>query len=236
MTLDQARTILGVDAHATPEQIKLAYRKLVQKWHPDRNQTQQATEHFKQIQAAYQLLQQPQPTHAHEGVAQHWFGDFGWAHQIRTRGVTISLEECWNGCVRQVSSHRVQLPPGVRHNTVIKLSPTDQLLVQIQPHAHYQRNQDDLLRSVEIGVAEAILGTQVMFMHLSGNRLEVKIPPGIQHGQVVRLKSQGLPNPQWPQQRGSLFCEVIVRIPNALTPSQQNAIMSLGYQPRIEIQ
>ncbi len=51
--------ILGVDAKATPSQIKSAYRKLALKYHPDRVPDQektQAAEKFKEIAAAYYTL------------------------------------------------------------------------------------------------------------------------------------------------------------------------------------
>jgi len=51
--------ILGVPRNATLEEIKAAYRKQALKWHPDRNKSPEATEKFKQINKAFEVLSDP---------------------------------------------------------------------------------------------------------------------------------------------------------------------------------
>jgi molecular chaperone DnaJ len=52
--------ILGVSPQATPEQIKKAYRKLARELHPDVNPSEDAHEKFTAVQAAYDVLSDPQ--------------------------------------------------------------------------------------------------------------------------------------------------------------------------------
>ena len=52
--------ILGVERTATDADIKRAFRKLAQQWHPDVNQDPAAQERFKEINEAYQVLSDPQ--------------------------------------------------------------------------------------------------------------------------------------------------------------------------------
>ena len=40
--------ILEIDRKATPEEIKKSYRRLSMKWHPDKNDSPEATEKFKE--------------------------------------------------------------------------------------------------------------------------------------------------------------------------------------------
>ncbi|HLD26439.1 MAG TPA: DnaJ C-terminal domain-containing protein [Patescibacteria group bacterium] len=49
-------SILGVSRNAGADELKSAYRKLALKWHPDRNKTPEATEKFKTINQAYEVL------------------------------------------------------------------------------------------------------------------------------------------------------------------------------------
>ncbi len=48
--------ILGVSKSASESEIKSAYRKLALKWHPDRNKEKDATEKFKEVNEAYEVL------------------------------------------------------------------------------------------------------------------------------------------------------------------------------------
>ena len=52
--------ILGVERTASDAQIKAAFRKLAQQWHPDVNADPAAQERFKEINEAYQVLSDPE--------------------------------------------------------------------------------------------------------------------------------------------------------------------------------
>ncbi|MGZ6343647.1 MAG: DnaJ domain-containing protein, partial [Candidatus Limnocylindrales bacterium] len=58
--------ILGVARSATDEELKKAFRRLAQQWHPDVNTTPEAAEQFKEINEAYQILSDPQRRQAYD--------------------------------------------------------------------------------------------------------------------------------------------------------------------------
>ena len=65
--------VLGVSKSSSDDEIKRQYRKLALKFHPDRNQSGDAAEHFKEISEAYAVLsdaekRQLYDQHGHEGV------------------------------------------------------------------------------------------------------------------------------------------------------------------------
>lgn len=52
--------VLGVSKSDSADTIKSQYRKLALKFHPDRNKSPEATEHFKEISEAYAVLSDPE--------------------------------------------------------------------------------------------------------------------------------------------------------------------------------
>ena len=52
--------VLGISSSASDEEVKKAFRKLALEYHPDRNKDDSATERFKEINEAYQVLSDPQ--------------------------------------------------------------------------------------------------------------------------------------------------------------------------------
>jgi molecular chaperone DnaJ len=58
--------VLGVGRDATDAEIKRAFRRLAQQWHPDVNQEAEANLRFKEINEAYQVLSDPQRRQAYD--------------------------------------------------------------------------------------------------------------------------------------------------------------------------
>ena len=52
--------VLGVSKTSSPDEVKQQYRKLALKFHPDRNQSSEAGEHFKEISEAYAVISDPE--------------------------------------------------------------------------------------------------------------------------------------------------------------------------------
>ncbi len=65
--------VLGVSKTTPINEIKSQYRKLALKFHPDRNKSKDAGEHFKEISEAYAVISDPEKRsiydqHGHAGV------------------------------------------------------------------------------------------------------------------------------------------------------------------------
>ena len=72
--------VLGVSKTSSSDEIKKQYRKLALKFHPDRNQSAEAGEHFKEISEAYGVLSDPEKRkvydqYGHQGVDGRYSSD-----------------------------------------------------------------------------------------------------------------------------------------------------------------
>ena len=64
--------VLGVDRHATQDEIKRSYRKLARKYHPDVSKEENAEERFKEVGEAYEVLKDPEKRAAYDQLGSQW--------------------------------------------------------------------------------------------------------------------------------------------------------------------
>jgi molecular chaperone DnaJ len=69
--------ILGVERNASDADIKRAFRKLAQQWHPDVSPEAGAAERFKEINEAYQVLSDPGRRQVYDVMGRAGLGDLG---------------------------------------------------------------------------------------------------------------------------------------------------------------
>ncbi len=86
------------------------------------------------------------------------------------------------------------------------------LIVRTGTHPVFARVGDDIQITVPVTVPEASLGAKVDVPTIDG-RAQLKIPPGTQSGQKLRMRERGVENSQRPGQRGDQIVTVEVVIP-----------------------
>ena len=155
---------LGVSRNAAPDEIKQAYRRLAAQHHPDRGGD---TAKFQEIQAAYAVLSDPEQRAQHDNP-QPQFGGGGFHFG---GGAPQGFEDFFAQAF------------GVGGNPFFG-----------QGFRQPQRNRNLNLQTV-ISLEEAYLGKNLMAnVRLPSGLeqvLEVKIPPGVRDGTVLRLAGMG---------------------------------------------
>lgn len=250
--------VLGVPKNADQDTIKKAYKKLAQKYHPDRYTGEDATTKFQEINAAYQTLSDadkraaydnPQP----QGHSQTFYeanngdrmedmlrrmaedmlrgsgaGGFNRGKQYPMAKVSITLDEAFTGTVRTLNGNSFDIPAGVRSGNQLF---AEGFIIQIHVARHhkFQRAQDDIATVVQISAIEAMLGVECCLTNIDGKLIKVKIPAGIQHGKLVRVAGKGMPNPEI-NTRGDLMVQVLVTIPVDLTDEDKDSIMKVQHR------
>lgn len=128
MTKGDYYQILGVAREAAPEEIKRAYRRLAQKYHPDKNPDDtESGERFKEINEAYSVLSDPEKRSAYDrygylpGVKD--FGDYSDFSPFGT-GFGPLFEDLFEGFFGAGSRRRPRAQRGsdLRYNLEIELA------------------------------------------------------------------------------------------------------------------
>lgn len=154
--------------------------------------------------------------------------------------ITTPCGECQGR--KQVQATRrlqVAVPAGVDDGTQIRLAgegnqglaggPAGNLYVAltVQPHAVFQRRDNDILMELPINIAQAALGAEIEVPTLDGAETLI-VPPGTQHGKVLRIKNKGVPHLRRSERRGDQLVIIDVAVPTQLNAKQKKLLEELG--------
>jgi curved DNA-binding protein len=203
--------VLGVVRSATEDEIKVAYRKLARKYHPDVSNEPDAEDRFKEIGEAYAVLKDPEKRAVYDQVGQ------------TKHGQDFTPPPNWDSGFEFSGS-------GFDPNSASDQSEFFEAL--FGRHARNRQNQNinakgqDHHAKVMIDLIDAYRGAKrtislQMPSHDAHGRvimqermLDVTIPIGIHAGQHLRLNGQGAPGiGKGPA--GDLYLEILFK-PNAL--------------------
>jgi len=146
------------------------------------------------------------------------------------------------GAIRRPKSLEVTIPAGVRDGSVIRLpgqgepgssgAPAGDLFlrVRLQPHRLFNTvGENDVQIELPVAPWEAALGAKIPVPTLDGP-VEMKIPPGSQGGQRLRLRGQGLNRRGGG--RGDEYVKIRIVIPPMLTPKEKELFEKLAAESR----
>ncbi|HTF43749.1 MAG TPA: J domain-containing protein, partial [Terriglobales bacterium] len=85
-------------------------------------------------------------------------------------------------------------------------------IIRTEPHPVFQRDGDDIRLTVPVSATEAALGAKVEVPTIDG-RTMLKIPPGTQCGQKLRLREKGVPSATKDGVRGDEIVEIKLTVP-----------------------
>jgi curved DNA-binding protein len=182
--------VLGVEKNATQDEIKKAFRKLAVKYHPDKNPgDKKSEEKFKEANEANEVLSDPEKRKKYDEIGANWNaykqdggeGNFDWGQ--------------WSNRSQQYETH---FRPEEHFGRESHFSDFFETLFGggfSGARGPRQRNSrpirgEDFQAEMEISLEDAFHGTTKQ-INLNGQKINLKLKPGVTQGQVLRMKGKG---------------------------------------------
>ena len=143
------------------------------------------------------------------------------------------------GTIRVKKTIEVNIPAGADTGVRMRVSgegepgkrggPKGDLYVYIyvKDDPDFERDGDDLYKSVDITFPVAALGSTIKVKTLD-KEVELKIPAGTQSGTRFRIIGEGMPHLQ-SSRKGNLYVEVRVTVPKRLKEEQKEALLNYAH-------
>jgi curved DNA-binding protein len=225
--------ILGVEKTAAADEIKKAYRKLAVKYHPDKNPDDKAAENkFKEINEAYEVLGDAEKRKKYDELGANWqqyqqYGQqggqsqgFDWSQWTNGNGGSASAGfegEGFSDFFSSIFGERFSEGRGRQRSTRFR--------------------GQDYTAEMQLSLEEAYSGTTRQ-LELDGQKLQLKIKPGVKDSQVLRLRGKGgqgmnggssgdvyitviIPeHPHFKRKEDDLYCDIPVELYTAVLGGQ----------------
>jgi molecular chaperone DnaJ len=132
----------------------------------------------------------------------------------------------------------VNIPAGVEDGSQIRLRGEGEagiwggvagnlyVAITTQEHELFKREGNDIIYELPINFAQAALGDEVEIITLDG-KMGIKISPGIQTGEILRLRGKGIPYLYRPG-RGDQLVKIRVVTPDRLNEEQRQLFQKLA--------
>jgi curved DNA-binding protein len=145
------------------------------------------------------------------------------------------------GRTAKTEQYQVKIPAGVTEGQRLRVAGRGEagagggaagdlyLHVRLAKHPEFEVDGHNLIHELELAPWEAVLGTQVRVPTL-GEEVSIKIPPGTQPGQRLRVRGQGLRDRDG--KRGDLFVVARIEVPSRVSDRERGAWEQLARESK----
>lgn len=138
--------------------------------------------------------------------------------------------------VRKQVEITVRIPAGIKIGEMLRLPSKGEAVpggvagdlyvkVHIKPHKIFKREGDNLTMDLDIKLSDALLGGDFSIKTLEGKTIVVSIPKGVSPGEILRVKSKGVPLNE--KQKGDLMIRINIKIPSKLSRKAKKLVLEL---------
>jgi molecular chaperone DnaJ len=138
------------------------------------------------------------------------------------------------GIARKQEEIEIKIPAGIQDGEMIRMTARGEAIVggtpgdlyvkiHVKKHAQIRRDGATLYSDLRIKLTDALLGTSYKVATLDGT-VEIKIPEGIKHGELLRIKKKGVPSQG---SRGDFMVKIHIDLPQKLSRKARKLVEEL---------
>ncbi|BBM89378.1 chaperone protein DnaJ [Spirochaetota bacterium] len=149
------------------------------------------------------------------------------------RGEGVIIENPCHSCsghgvVTKKKQVKVKIPPGIADGQSIRITGEGSISrrggsagdlyfkIRVRPDDHFERENDNLYCNAHVNIPQAVLGAVLHLKNLNNETIKITLHPGIQHGDILRIKHKGMPKLQRTGDRGDLMIRIHIIVPKKL--------------------
>lgn len=150
----------------------------------------------------------------------------------------IPNEKCHDckgaGVLRKQEEIEIKIPAGINNGEMVRMTGMGEAVshgstgdlyikINVKSHSIFKRDGANLTMDLPIKLTDALLGRTYKLQTLDGD-LEVKIPEGVNHGELLRVRGKGVPQGS---KRGDIIIRIQIKMPTKLSKKAKEAIEKL---------
>lgn len=179
-------------------------------------------------------------------VKRTFFGQFEQARTCEVCGGTgkVPKVKCHNcggkGILKKETEIKIKIPAGIDNSEMMRLTGSGEAVsggaaglpaqagdlyikIHVKKHSTFRKDGNNLLMDLNVKLTDALLGGEQTINTLDG-AIKVKIPEGVTHGEILRIKGRGVPSGG---HRGDILIKLHIVIPKKLSKEGRKVVEEL---------
>lgn len=151
----------------------------------------------------------------------------------------IPTEKCTecrgHGVHNKQEEIKINVPAGISAGEMVRMTGMGEAVqggttgdlyikINVRSHSTFKRDGLNLIMDLPIKLSDALLGITYKLKILEGNIVEVKIPEGVNHGDLLRVRGKGVPSSHG---RGDIILRIQIKMPSKISKSSRKLIEEL---------
>ena len=144
----------------------------------------------------------------------------GGGEQRISETLSIDVKPGWKKGTKITFQNKGDETPGAAAADIV-------FVIEEKKHPQFERDGNDLIKTVVVDLHEALLGTKVFITTLDGKSINVDVPEIVDPKHVKVLVGEGMPLSKSPNARGDMKIKFDIRFPKTLSAEQRASLKSI---------